>query len=425
MPARSLNKMATQACIKNIGSILDVGEAPYELVRPLLVKLQNPEQLRQIELNSRQICELDGEVWLQFIKRDVPNWDKKPHEPRNPNNWHKIYRKLCAESKRELEDDGAALKAEMDRIKNEQAKNTIHRVELNIVKVPEGMVSHGRTIKPARKPDLHDRVMQVPPNPNERVKRGLDGEGDRRRSTRTAAPPPTKGKLKLKQFRKEAKAIGHFSHQQQNRGQPGVWKAQDMRVKPVSVNQNIVTAPRCLIDEHRKPASPRPIDPSIKPPTVFAPRKRRIEHDATSSPVTSINEERENRLRAFTNPSSVKKSAPASNLPKSTPIPDRSNTHTSASTSAAAASLDQLFDEDIPMSSIENSTTLTIPKPPIATPIISPPETSARDSPASGYRIPRPNTSSPSNGGVRRTRPMKSKAPVDIFMPHPKRQRLV
>lgn len=181
----------------------------------------------------------------------------------------------------------------MDRIKNEQAKNTIHRVELNIVKVPKGMVSHGRTIKPARKPDLHDRVMQVPPNPNERVKRGLDEEGYRRRSTRTAAPPPTKGKLKLNQFRKEAKAMGHFSHQQQNRGRPGVWKAQDMRVKPVSANKNIITAPRCLIDEHRKPASPRPIDLSIKPPTVFAPRKRRIEHDAISSPVISINEERE------------------------------------------------------------------------------------------------------------------------------------
>ena len=312
----------------------------------------------------------------------------------------------------------------MDRIKNEQAKNTIHRVELNIVKVPEGMVSHGRTIKPARKPDLHDRVMQVPPNPNERVKRGLDEEGDRRRSTRIAAPPPTKGKLKLKQFRKEAKAIGHFSHQQQNRGRPGVRKAQDMRVKPISANKNIVTAPRCLIDEYRKPASPRPIDPSIKPPTVFAPRKRRIEHDATSSPVISINEERENRLRAFTNPSSGKKSAPTSNPPKSTPIPDRSNTRASASTSTAAASLDQLFDEDTRIS-IENSTTLTIPNPPIATPIISPPEAPARDSPASGYRMPRPNTSSPSNGGVRPTRPMKSKAPVDIFMPHAKRQRLV
>ncbi|KAL2045002.1 hypothetical protein N7G274_002777 [Stereocaulon virgatum] len=407
MPARSLHKMATQACIRNIRSILDVGEAPYELVRPLLLELQDPQQLRQLELVSPQIWGPDGEVWLQFIKRDVPNWDKKPHEPRDPKNWHKVYRKLCKDSRREVEDDAAALKAEMDRIKNEQAKNTIHRVELNIVKVPEGMIRHGRTIKLSRKPDLHEKRVEIPPDRSVRRVTHDSDEGGPRRPTRITANLRTKGELKLKQFRKEAKVMGHFSHQQQHKGQLGVWKGQDMKAKPVLANKPIVTAPRCLIDEHRKHSSPRPIDTSIKPPTVFAPRRRRIEHNENAPPTTSTNEERENRLRAFTNPSSARESASTSNHPKTTLTPVRS---------------DSQAHDDTPIPSVENR--VVVPKPQIANPIPRLPGASAQDSPASGHRVPRLNTSSPSNGSVRPARPLKAKAPVDIFMPRAKRQRL-
>lgn len=298
----------------------------------------------------------------------------------------------------------------MDRIKNEQAKNTIHRVELNIVKVPEGMIRHGRTIKLSRKPDLHEKRIEIPVDRSvRRVTHDSDDEGGPRRPTRTIATLRTKGELKLKQFRKEAKVMGHFSHQQQHKGQPGVWKAQDMKAKPVSVNKPIVTAPRCLIDEHRKPSSPRPIDTSIKPPTVFAPRRRRIEHNENAPPTTSINEERENKLRAFTNPSSVRESAPTSNHLQTTLTPDRS---------------DSQAHDDTPIPSVENATRVAVPKSQIAKPLPYSPEAPAHESPASGHRIPRLNTSSPSNGNVRSIRPMKAKAPVDIFMPRAKRPRL-
>ena len=262
--------------------------------------------------------------------------------------------------------------------------------------------------------------MQMGTNPNERVKRDPDEERERRRSTRVAAAPPTKGKLKLDQFRKEAKAMGHF--QRHSKGPSGVWTAKEMEAKPLSASKNLVTAPRYLIDEHRKPASPQPIDPSIKPPTIFAPRKKRIEQDHTPSPTLSITEERESRLKAFTKRSSVKKSAPTPSPSKFAPQSTQSEARTP--THATATLTPQRRDMDAAIPSIENPTTLDAPKPQTFSSMSSTPKELARGSPASGYRIPRPHTSSPSNGSARPSMRMKSKAPVDIFMPRAKRQRV-
>ncbi len=66
MPAPSLRQLAKSACIKNIRctslysllhvdclklplAITDVGDVPYELIRPVLIKLENPEQLVCLE----------------------------------------------------------------------------------------------------------------------------------------------------------------------------------------------------------------------------------------------------------------------------------------------------------------------------------------------------------------------------------------
>lgn len=45
MPAPSLLELARKECIKNIQNINHVGTLEYEIVRPLLLKLTNPEQL--------------------------------------------------------------------------------------------------------------------------------------------------------------------------------------------------------------------------------------------------------------------------------------------------------------------------------------------------------------------------------------------
>lgn len=66
----------------------------------------------------------DAELWLNFIKRDIPDWQLKPHEPSNPKNWYKVYRKLRAENQRSLAKNEENLKAAFANIQNEKERNT-------------------------------------------------------------------------------------------------------------------------------------------------------------------------------------------------------------------------------------------------------------------------------------------------------------
>lgn len=391
MSPSSLLRMACRACIKNIRSITDVGDASYQIVRSVLLRIENPQQLRKIELASPQICGQDGEIWLEFIKRDVPNWDKKPYEPENPKKWYKAYKKLVMDSQKEVEDDAAELKATMDRIKQDQALHKAQQVELRGVKVPEGMKSNGPVISLSTMPRFYDKGTNPPP-----------GERQRKKDGDTKVFVSTKGKLD--QFRKEAKAMGHF---QKPAGRPGIFAPRDMKLRPAPTNRTITAAPRILVEEHRKAAAPIALDPSVKPAIIFAPKRKRVEHEETSLPGVLTNEEREKRLKAFTNPSSVRKPTP--NQEASTPPVSNSVTspphHRAKGTSPAAPKL------------------ATSPVPKIHPPGVSSPlKRKDRDSPAPGHGVPRVNTSSPGNGGLRPANHLKKKAPVDVFMPAKRRK---
>jgi hypothetical protein len=45
MPVDKLSDLARQACAKNIKRLFDIGECPYDLLRPALLKIESPEQL--------------------------------------------------------------------------------------------------------------------------------------------------------------------------------------------------------------------------------------------------------------------------------------------------------------------------------------------------------------------------------------------
>ncbi|KAL2416465.1 hypothetical protein ABEF95_016139 [Exophiala dermatitidis] len=125
MPADSLLAMARRACGRYSARITDIGDLDYELVRPVLMKIESPEKLHQIELASPQIIGLDAELWLNFIKRDIPDWHLKPHEPKDPKNWYKVYRKLKAEAEQDSKADEAMLKAALANIKKEKEQNVV------------------------------------------------------------------------------------------------------------------------------------------------------------------------------------------------------------------------------------------------------------------------------------------------------------
>lgn len=96
MPASTLQSMAQRACIRSLPGITDVADIPYQIIRSVLRKVQNPEQLREIEQSSPQIAEADAELWRAFIGRDIQGWDLLKTEPKDDETWEKVYEKLSA-----------------------------------------------------------------------------------------------------------------------------------------------------------------------------------------------------------------------------------------------------------------------------------------------------------------------------------------
>ncbi|EXJ88691.1 hypothetical protein A1O1_05623 [Capronia coronata CBS 617.96] len=123
MPADSLFDMARRACGRYSARITDIGDLDYDLVRPVLLKIESPEKLHQLEQASPQIIGKDAELWMNFIKRDIPDWHLKPHEPKDPKKWYKVYCKLKEEARLDSTADEAMLKAALANIKNEKEQN--------------------------------------------------------------------------------------------------------------------------------------------------------------------------------------------------------------------------------------------------------------------------------------------------------------
>ncbi|KAA6413484.1 MAG: hypothetical protein FRX48_03230 [Lasallia pustulata] len=277
MPALPLYHLARKACVKNIRSITDVGDIPYELVRPILIKLENPEQLRELEKSSPQLCGADAEIWREFIKRDIPRWEDKPHEPWNPQNWYKVYRKLRMESQQEVEKDAEILRAAMEGIQSERAKHTSKVVDSNTVpRLPRmgGMRVEGGRSRTTNAKSGNSALLTF-------------GSGSRTKMVT--------GKDVLEKARREAREMSLFSAKKSILAVP----THKLQGKATQVR----TAPHGLLEEHKKPPQPNYVYSTTKPTTIFAPKKRTAENNPTV-PGGMTAEERESRLKAFTAPNS-------------------------------------------------------------------------------------------------------------------------
>ena len=397
---------------------------------------------RQIEIASPQICGADADLWLEFVKRDIPNWDTKPHTPKNPKSWYKVYKKLLAESMKEVDEDAVQLKAELDRIKQVQARNTIKTVELNVYKVPEGLKPQGPTLVMTRKPQFQDKIWKPPPD--NRLKASEESDPDepthpspghpghsthptraaRQNPSTTRAKPPQKSKLD--KIRKEVKANSLFQHHNRN-------QLPEMKLKPMSTNNVIakdkivaknkiistnkrpIKAPRRMVSEHQRPAVLQPLDPSIKPPTVFNPKRARLEPER---PTVAKMESR--RLTSATKSTSIHQHTEHRTT---SPLPHAEEPLPSIETPSRIATLLAAVHETT--TSLTTQSLKTSDPPSTTTKAVSTPNNGAihpprRDSP---YVRPSANTSSPSKSGVRPPMQIKRKPPVDVFMRPAKRQR--
>ncbi|KAI1109020.1 hypothetical protein F5Y14DRAFT_433903 [Nemania sp. NC0429] len=134
---KSLIELCTAVCIRHIKEIKDVGDLPYGKVRSILLKVDNPGQLRQIEINSPHLDAETSECWKRLIARDFPVLSaRNGFIPSNPKSWHKIYAKyqhLDREAKRVAEEK---LKNAFKEIKKEKDESVSQVINYDSRKLP-------------------------------------------------------------------------------------------------------------------------------------------------------------------------------------------------------------------------------------------------------------------------------------------------
>lgn len=70
----------------------------------------------------------DRECWLAFMKRDIPNYQDRPHRPADGKNWGKAYRKLKKDSEAEMAAGAEKLKAAFASIKQEKEQSLAKQI---------------------------------------------------------------------------------------------------------------------------------------------------------------------------------------------------------------------------------------------------------------------------------------------------------
>ncbi|RMZ91470.1 hypothetical protein DV736_g1308, partial [Chaetothyriales sp. CBS 134916] len=123
MPTDSLLALSTRAAARLAPRITSIGDLPPRLALPILSKVASPAQLYAIEQSSPQIVGHIDDLWLAFLKRDVPNYESRPHRPSNAASWYRVYKKLKKQADAEANAGRDALRAAMQGIKeNREAK---------------------------------------------------------------------------------------------------------------------------------------------------------------------------------------------------------------------------------------------------------------------------------------------------------------
>lgn len=117
--------MARRRLVKNIHLLDSVADLPFHFVEPIIRYIQNPEQLQLLEENCEQLRGETGEIWLRFIKRDIPSWETRRFEPQNPKNWAKVYRKLKKDAENEKLAQAEMLRNKMKAVDRTQTKTQI------------------------------------------------------------------------------------------------------------------------------------------------------------------------------------------------------------------------------------------------------------------------------------------------------------
>ncbi|PGH06681.1 hypothetical protein AJ79_06465 [Helicocarpus griseus UAMH5409] len=136
MPAPSLLYLAQKACLKITKRIDDIGLIRYDLIRPILQKIENPEKLHELELKSPHLLQHDAELWIEFIKRDVPGFDQLVL-PENPDSWYDVYHELLDKNAREVDEDAERMRRALLGLDRQKAQQGAKVVDLQKMRLPK------------------------------------------------------------------------------------------------------------------------------------------------------------------------------------------------------------------------------------------------------------------------------------------------
>ncbi|KAL9040118.1 MAG: hypothetical protein Q9180_002116 [Flavoplaca navasiana] len=251
MPAPTLSHIARRALIKNIlngWELTDIGEARYDIIRPVLLKTANPSQLKLLEEASPQLYGADAEIWVSLIKRDVPKAEEKMIYPKNPKNWWKVYDKMLKDHQKEAEEDAIKLKQAYKGIK--EAKKPPPAIMEGVPHLPKtgGM----------------ERAHLLPHNQCYAKKRKIHHVLSVQRYGTTSKKELT-GKGVMEKVRREAK--------EENQK----WKALSTSQDHLNnLAKQVPVAPRHMVEQYQKSQAPRPLDPNIPTRATVEPTPAKV-----------------------------------------------------------------------------------------------------------------------------------------------------
>jgi elongin-A len=316
----SLRALSQRACIRNLPLIQDVADLSYDVVRPILRKIENPEQLHNIEIASPHIADHDAELWKAFIKRDIPNWEENLIEPKNPRSWWKVYRMMLKQEQRAKEEQEKQLKEAMLGIDKQKESNQAQYVGRVIPQPRRGKAY----LDGVRNPHANEfGALKTPTLRN--AKRGQDIMSAIRRQSSQAQ------KLKT-------------AAEKQVRAQMLPQK----RVSPNAISESakaqIKVAPQTMVRAYTKPAPLSPSPPAAKsatlvrrsPPSIaFVKSKSQVATNrAIDNAIKAEQAVKEERLRALASgkraSSSPTKQEPkgTTSIPAKTVVPSRTKSST-------------------------------------------------------------------------------------------------
>lgn len=241
----------------------------------------------------------DVELWMEFIKRDIPRWEEY-ELPEQPECWYDVYCELRQIVQKAVDEDAERLKMALDGINSERAKHSAI------------LVTDRRGIRlPRERPTVKQRYASydrkvggvrpvfIPPG------RGSSGSADPHAASGWSLERPS-----IPRTDSSKKKNSIFAATKRNRILAVPTKQLNNRATQV------IRAPRSLIEEHRRPSVPVQTRRSPEAPDLIAPGRTKIYNTfggsgAHLTPTDPSLQEREARLRALTSGKPVPQKPPA------------------------------------------------------------------------------------------------------------------